>query len=382
MDAAHFGTSTAFHDEKGSMMINETFVASTPKGAYEQAVEKYGTEDLTIVSAKQLRYDDGELRAEVVIAVPKELFREKSFGGLKLNDEKSTSEEEALLGEIGELKEELQKMKEDMVAVTPHTTVAQEVKELFLKKGISSVWLDKVMGTLVGTPLVEDASLLVSYLLEEIDETLKTKEEELDHPKLIMLVGPTGVGKTTTIAKLAARYAYLLERPYKVALINLDSYKVGAIEQLAHYADIMQIEHFAVTSPQAFKEQIEALEEYDIILVDTAGMSPYDTQKFVKTVEFVQSETPRTLEVNLVLSATVKYEDMDDIYQNFSFLNLDSLIISKFDETKHFGTLLNFMLLYKLPMSYFSIGQEVPDDLLVASKEYLLERFIGDVNEG
>jgi flagellar biosynthesis protein FlhF len=157
---------------------------------------------------------------------------------------------------------------------------------------------------------------------------------------------------------------------------------VGAIEQLAHYADIMQIEHFAVSSPEAFRAQVEALEGYDIILVDTAGMSPYDTQKFIKTVEFVQSETPREVEVNLVLSATVKYEDMDDIYQNFSFLNLDSVIISKFDETRHFGTLLNFMLCYKLPMSYFSIGQEVPDDLLVASKEYLLERFIGDVNEG
>jgi flagellar biosynthesis protein FlhF len=317
----------------------------------------------------------------VVIAVPKALFREKSFGGLKIKEE-HPSEEEVLLGEIGELKDELQKMKEGILPVTPHTTVAQEIKELFLKKGIASAWLDKVMGTLVGTPLVEDASLLVSYLLEEIDETLKIKEEDLSHPKVIMLVGPTGVGKTTTIAKLAARYAYLLDRPYKVALINLDSYKVGAIEQLAHYADIMQIEHFAVTSPEAFRERIEALEGYDIVLVDTAGMSPYDTQKFVKTVEFVQSETPRSLEVNLVLSATVKYEDMDDIYQNFSFLNLDSLIISKFDETKHFGTLLNFMLLYKLPMSYFSVGQEVPDDLLVASKEYLLERFIGDVNEG
>jgi flagellar biosynthesis protein FlhF len=83
-----------------------------------------------------------------------------------------------------------------------------------------------------------------------------------------------------------------------------------------------------------------------------------------------------------VLAATVKYEDMEDIYKNFSFLNLDSVLISKFDETRHFGTLLNFMLLYKLPMSYFSIGQEVPDDLLCANKEYLLEHFIGDVNEG
>jgi flagellar biosynthesis protein FlhF len=381
MDAAQFGTDTAGKDEKGSRMINETFVASTPKGAYEQAVEKYGSEELTIVSAKQLRYDDGELRAEVVIAVPKALFMERSFGEGALRS-KQRDEDEALLDEIGELKAQLEEMKEGIVGVTPQTKVVEEIGTLFLKKGIAKEWLDTVLSSLVGTPLTEDAQLLVSYLLEEIDETLKVRKEDLSVPKMVMLVGPTGVGKTTTIAKLAARYAYLLERPYKVALINLDSYKVGAIEQLAHYADIMQIEHFAVSTPEAFRMQVEALDGYDIVLVDTAGMSPYDTHKFIKTVEFVKSETKRELEVHLVLAATVKYEDMDDIYQNFSFLDLDAVIISKFDETRHLGTLLNFMLLYKLPMSYFSTGQEVPDDLRVASKEYLLERFIGDVHEG
>jgi flagellar biosynthesis protein FlhF len=381
MDAAQLGAYTAGKDEKGSRMINETFVASTPKGAYEQAVEKYGSKDLTIVSAKQLRYDDGELRAEVVIAVPKALFMERSFGegALRSNERE---EDEALLDEIGELKAQLEEMKEEIVGVTPQMKTVDEIRALFLKKGIATAWLDTVLSSLVGTPIAQDAQLLVSYLLEEIDETLKVREEDLSVPKMVMLVGPTGVGKTTTIAKLAARYAYLLDRPYKVALINLDSYKVGAIEQLAHYADIMQIEHFAVATPEAFRAQVEALEEYDIVLVDTAGMSPYDTHKFIKTVEFVKSDTRRDLEVHLVLAATVKYEDMSDIYQNFSFLNLDAVIISKFDETKHLGTLLNFMLLYKLPMSYFSTGQEVPDDLLVASKEYLLERFIGDVHEG
>ena len=362
-------------------MINETFVASTPKGAYEQAVEKYGSEDLQIVSAKQLRYDDGELRAEVVIAVPKALFMERSFGAAALRPPKR-SEEEEMLGEIGALKAELEEMKAEIIGEPLPDTTAQKVRRLFLDKGIAPKWLDGVLDSLVGTPIIEDESLLVSYLLEEIDETLQVKEEDLSSPKLMMLVGPTGVGKTTTIAKLAARYAYLLDRPYKVALINLDSYKVGAMEQLAQYAEIMQIEHYGVSSPEAFKERIEALEGYDVILVDTAGMSPYDTQKFVKVIEFVTSDTPRSLEVHLALSATVKYEDMDDIYQNFSFLDPQALIVSKFDETKHLGTLLNFMLLYKLPMSYFSIGQEVPDDLLVASKEYLLERFIGDVNEG
>jgi len=362
-------------------MINETFVASNPKSAYEQAVEKYGT-DISIISAKQVKYNDNELRSEVVIAVPKALFMERSFGAQALMSESpSGEEEEELLNEIGDLKTQLEEMRDGLLQSGRFGTVSDDVKKRFMQKGISERWLDTILVPLIGTPVMEDAQLLVSYLLEEIDETLKIKREELTDSKIMMLVGPTGVGKTTTIAKLAARYAYLMERPYKVALINLDSYKVGAIEQLAHYADIMQIEHYSIASPEALQQKIEELANYDVILVDTAGMSPYDTQKFIKTVEFVKTEIPKKIEVALVLAATVKYEDMGDIYENFSFLNLDSLIISKFDETKHFGTLMNFMLLYDLPMSYFSIGQEVPDDLLVASKEYLLEQFIGDVHE-
>ena len=360
-------------------MMNETFVADTPKEAYNEAVSKYGS-SIKLISAKQVKYEDGQLRCEVAIAVPEDIYMEKSFGEETLTSTESVekSEEEVLLEELGELKKQLALMKEDMLGST-NDSVLKKVKTLFIEKGIAKKWLDDVLVSLMGNSILSDAKLLVSYILEEIDESLEVQVETLDEPKIIMLVGPTGVGKTTTIAKLAARYAYMMDKPYKVAFLNLDSYKVGAFDQLGQYADIMQIEHVTIDSVEAFMRGLEALQTYDIILVDTAGMSPYDTQKFIKTIEFVQSDIPRKIEVNLVLSATVKYEDMDDIYNNFSFLNINSVIISKFDETKHLGTLLNFMLLYKVPMSYFSIGQEVPDDLLVASKEYLLERFIGDL---
>lgn len=358
-------------------MMNETFVASNPKGAYELAVEKYGT-SISLVSAKQIKYDDGVLRSEITVAVPEDVYEQVTFGGVKPKEE-----DEALLNEIFELKEQLAVMKDDMQhEIINENSVVSEVKALFMKKGISGYWLESMFHGLSGSDILEDKKLLVSYLLEEIDDALKVKEEDLSVPKVMMIVGPTGVGKTTTVAKLAARYAYLLDKPYKVALVNLDSFKVGAIEQLAHYADIMQIEHVVADNVDTFKEMLEGLEGYDVILVDTAGMSPYDTEKFIQTVEFIKTDSPRAIEVSLLLTATVKYEDMEDIYQNFSFLNPSSVIISKFDETKHFGTLMNFMLLYNLPMSYFTTGQEVPDDLLFADKEFLLERFIGDIDEG
>ena len=374
-------------------MINETFVANSPQEAYREAIEKYGN-TIQLVSAKQVKYEDGELRCEVAIAVPEDIYIQKSaldeasslpeaestvLEEPSISEEPTVSEEALLLEELSELKKQLALMKADMLNDTSDT-VLNQVKKLFTQKGIAEKWLDEVLSSLLGNSILNDAKLLVSYILEEIDESLKVQEESLDEQKIVMLVGPTGVGKTTTIAKLAARYAYMLDKPYKVAFLNLDSYKVGAFDQLGHYADIMQIEHVTVDSLEAFMRGLDQLQDYDIVLVDTAGMSPYDTQKFIRTVEYVQSDVPKNIEVNLVLSATVKYEDMDDIYKNFSFLNLNSVIISKFDETRHLGTLLNFMLLYNVPMSYYSIGQEVPDDLLVASKEYLLERFIGDLD--
>jgi len=358
-------------------MIEEKFVADNPKSAYEDAVRKYGKE-IKLLSAKQVKHDDGKLYSEVIVSVPE-------ASSIK----KVQSEEEMLLSEVHLLKAQLAQMQQEMLKKLKQNpkeedkerSVPKKVRDIFVSKGISQKWIDTIFDSLLGNSILNDEKLLISYILEEIDESLSIKEERLDVPKMVMLVGPTGVGKTTTIAKLAARYAYMLDQPYSVAFLNLDNYKIGAFDQLGHYADIMQIKHVCVENLEDFIEGFHALEEYDVIFVDTAGMSPYDTQKLIRTVEYVQSDVVRKIEVNLLLPATVKYEDMCDIYENFSFLNLDSIMISKFDETKYLGTLLSFMLDYNIPMSYFSTGQEVPEDLLVASKEYLLERFIGNLDK-
>ena len=138
-------------------MINETFVASNPKSAYEQAVEKYGT-DISIISAKQVKYNDNELRSEVVIAVPKALFMERSFGAQALMSESpSGEEEEELLNEIGDLKTQLEEMRDGLLQSGRFGTVSDDVKKRFMQKGISERWLDTILVPLIGTPVMEDA---------------------------------------------------------------------------------------------------------------------------------------------------------------------------------------------------------------------------------
>lgn len=155
--------------------------------------------------------------------------------------------------------------------------------------------------------------------------------------RLIMFVGPTGVGKTTTIAKLAARYSYLKERREKVGIITLDTYRIGAVEQLFQYAKMMRLPIEDVVDPSDFNAALRSLSHCDVILIDTVGSSQYDKEKLMKLNRFIHNSEYQ-IDVNLVLSAGSKLEDLKDIYKNFSFLDIDTLVFTKFDETKVFGT--------------------------------------------
>ncbi|MGM0533449.1 MAG: flagellar biosynthesis protein FlhF [Campylobacterota bacterium] len=190
--------------------------------------------------------------------------------------------------------------------------------------------------------------------------------------KIMMFVGSTGVGKTTTIAKLAARYAYMMDHKHKVGLITLDTYRIGAVEQLMHYAKTMRLSIEAVVDPPEFVTALDSLRNCDVILIDTVGSSQYDKEKIEKIQSFLSTQSDFAIDINLVLSATTKYEDLKDIYQNFSFLGIDTMVFTKLDETNVFGNIFSLVYEKQKPVSYFSIGQEVPDDITNADADYLV----------
>ena len=199
--------------------------------------------------------------------------------------------------------------------------------------------------------------------------------------KVIMLVGPTGVGKTTSIAKLAARYSFLMQKKYKVGLVVLDTYRIGAVEQLMQYARMMKLGIETVVDPPEFSTALESLKYCDYILIDTMGSSPYDKKKIEKIYECLNANnTEYHVDVVLVMPSSIKYEDLKVTYDNFSSLGVDTLMFTKLDETMGFGNIFSLAYETRKPISYFSVGQEVPEDLVCASGDFLIECLLHGFN--
>ena len=254
-----------------------------------------------------------------------------------------------------------------------------EIYALAKASGITSSHLDEIMRlTIKYMPLKmrKNRNTIKRYfhtLLKKMIPIRLEREIKPPHKKVLMFVGPTGVGKTTTIAKLAARYAYKLSSRHKVGIITLDTYRIGAVEQLMTYAKMMRLPIETVVDPSDFEEALNTLRHNDYILIDTVGSSQHDKEKIEKLSSFLKVNTFAEININLVLSAVSKYEDLLDIYKNFSILPIDTFIFTKLDETKTYGNIFSLLLEAKKPVSYFSIGQEVPDDLIEANAEYLLK---------
>jgi len=145
------------------------------------------------------------------------------------------------------------------------------------------------------------------------------------------------------------------------------------------YARMMKLSIEAVVDPDDFSEALHKLRHNDIILIDTVGSSQHDKDKVDRLNQFINVSTFASIDVNLVMSATTKYEDLKDIYNNFSILPIDTFVFTKLDETNNLGNIFSLIYNVKKPISYLSTGQEVPDDLMVADNDYLVSNILKDI---
>ncbi|MDD5158294.1 flagellar biosynthesis protein FlhF [Sulfurimonas sp.] len=264
-----------------------------------------------------------------------------------------------------------------------------EIYRLAYQSGMNKEHVDTIMSmTLEHMPykMRENSSTVKRYFQTLLRKMVPVRLESVPSggsKKVIMLVGPTGVGKTTSVAKLAARYSYLMEKKYKVGLVVLDTYRIGAVEQLMQYARMMKLAIETVVDPPEFATALDSLKHCDYILIDTMGSSPYDRKKIEKIYECLDgSDIKHSVDVVLVMPSSIKYEDLIATYENFSSLSIDTLMFTKLDETRGFGNIFSLAYETKKPISYFSVGQEVPEDLVCASSDFLVECLLNGFNRG
>lgn len=205
---------------------------------------------------------------------------------------------------------------------------------------------------------------------QPIDDKLHNKQ------RVIALVGPTGVGKTTTIAKLAANYT--IKDKKDVSLLTVDTYRIAAVEQLKTVGEIIGVPVEVVFTPQNLKTAIQENSNKDLIFIDTAGRSHKNTMQMSEIKAFLDAaEADDTF---LVLSSSTKYKDMLDIIEKYQELDINKIIFTKLDETTTFGSILNVADKTKKRLSYFTTGQNVPDDIEIAEQEKYFDLLIGDLD--
>lgn len=191
--------------------------------------------------------------------------------------------------------------------------------------------------------------------------------------RVVALVGPTGVGKTTTIAKLAANYR--LRENRTVGLITVDTYRIAAVEQLRTYAEIIDLPMEVVSTPREMREAIARMKSLDLVLMDTAGRSPRDDVRIQELKAILAEANPA--EVHLVLSAVSGAKNLASTAERFATVGTTAMIVTKLDEATGLGNLLSVTRGCGLPISYLTDGQNVPDDIRVASKRPLAQQILG-----
>ncbi len=357
--------------------------------------EKYYEVIVGIVSNYQKQEEKEEKRKD-------ELENKKIIDNRKLKSpeedptkkEKNQNESEskgnydiALLSEISkkieEIKREFSNLKIYVEFMSKKELSPPEIKlptyGLFLFKKLISKGVQRN----IALSITEDVSKLgrideISFA-KVIQNYLSFKNPLIDvfrgETKFLALVGPTGVGKTTTAAKISA--LYLMSGFRKVALLGTDRYRIGSVEQIKKYADIMGIPLFVAATQDEIKKIWNELTKFQFIVIDTMGKSQYDIKNIKKISSLIKEIGSKTkVETCLLLSTSQREEEMINVIKGFSEIGIDYLIFTKVDETSFPGTIINIGTFLEKPIAFFTTGQSVPDDIKIASPKTLTELII------
>ncbi|MCK5508366.1 MAG: flagellar biosynthesis protein FlhF [Desulfobacterales bacterium] len=272
--------------------------------------------------------------------------------------------------ELADLKQQMLSQDYDReLADLKQQMLSQDVEESIIRKLI-----EKVNRIAPQKKLLKDNELKLCLIrvLKEMGITAGPIRIEPGKQKVIAFIGPTGVGKTTTIAKIAAIQAVKMKK--QVALITLDNHRIGGIDQLKIYAKIIGIPIEVASTEKEFKECLKKLKDKDLVLIDTAGISKTSEYKFNELRIFLNKV--RCAETCLLLSATTKDDDLIDILAKFKVFPVSSLLITKLDESTSYGNIFNQLIRSAIPVSYLTTGQRVPEDIENATLEKLVNLII------
>jgi flagellar biosynthesis protein FlhF len=247
--------------------------------------------------------------------------------------------------------------------------------EADLSEEVAREWVERIRSDASDAELA-DAVLLKARIARMIEAEIAIGGPITVTPgqrRLVALVGPTGVGKTTTIAKLAAHYR--LKEKHNVGLITVDTYRIAAVEQLRTYADIIDLPMQVVSTPREMRDAVRRLDGLDLILMDTAGRSPRDEIKLQELKAFLNEAGAD--EVFLVLSSVAGSRTLEQTAQRFAAVGTSGLVVTKLDEATGLGNLLPLLRTSGLPLSYLTNGQNVPDDIETADAGRLARLVLG-----
>ncbi len=312
------------------------------------------------------------------------IIREKDEGTDKAIEEKleslqsllekqlqMTGTEKEAEEEAAESEKEPEDSNERFLKLLYHTMLENEISEKYANQIIDE--LDQML----------KPNMPIDYILSNVYQKMILKFGQSStitpgtrKPKLIYFIGPTGVGKTTTIAKLASKYT--VDEKMKVALFTTDTYRIAAAEQLRTYANILEVPFRVIYTVDEMREGIEEFRKFDYILVDTTGHSHQNAEQQEAMKEIIHAvDESLEKEIYLVVSATTKYKDLINIADNYSAITDYKLIFTKLDETTSLGNLFNLKLYTDAQMSYVTCGQNVPDDIEEFNPQKTVKTLLG-----